>query len=139
MARKNGLSGEGLKGLGTRPFKATESVVYHPSPVIFQQNGNENRKLLERVEMRFRSSGLGKTELKGKMSRLSPVGDDLLVYYLQTYEPVEWHMRAGLERKDILKIVKGLLRPAVFFHTIRTLFFLKKNPTEPEDILDKSL
>ncbi len=73
------------------------------------------------------------------MVDLSPVGDDLLVYKIQTYEPVQWLMKAGLERKDIPKILKGLLQPSVFFHTIRVLFFLKKNPNEPEDILNASL
>ena len=89
--------------------------------------------------MRFRSSGLGKAELKGRITGLSPVGGDLLVCHIQTYDPVKWHMRAGLERKDVPQLLKGLLQPAIFFHTIRTLFFLKKNPKEPADILDKSL
>ena len=89
--------------------------------------------------MRFRSTGLGQTELKGRMSDLSPVGEDLLVLHIKTYEPVEWRMKAGLERKDVPKIVKGLLKPSIFFHTIRTLFFLKKNSKEPEDLLDLPL
>jgi len=89
--------------------------------------------------MRFRSAGLGQRELKGKMVNLCPVGDDLLVYYIQTYEPVEWRMKAGLERKDIPKVVKGLLQPSVLVHTIRTIFFLKKNPREPGDVLNVPL
>ena len=89
--------------------------------------------------MRFRSSGLGKTELKGNMSSLSPVGKDLLVYSIQTYEPVEWHLRAAIERKDVPTILKGVLQPAVLFHIIRTLIYLKKNPKEVPDIMDKSL
>ncbi len=88
--------------------------------------------------MRFRSSGLGTRELKGRLVRLSPVGKDLLVYQIQTYDPVEWRMMAALERKDIPKIVKGLLQPSILFHTVRTLFFLKKNPKEPEDLLNVS-
>jgi hypothetical protein len=89
--------------------------------------------------MRFRSSGLGQRELKGRMVDLSPVGKDLLLYQIQTYEPVEWRMKAGLERKDIPKILKGLLQPSILFHTIRTLFFLKKDPKEPEDVLNVPL
>ncbi len=89
--------------------------------------------------MRFMSTGLGKTELKGRMSSLSLVGQDLLVYDIQTYEPVKWHLRAGMERKDIPKILKGMLQPPVLFHVIRTLFYVKKNPKEPENIMDKSI
>jgi len=89
--------------------------------------------------MRFRSTGLGKTELKGEMSHLSPVGDDLLVFHIQTYEPVEWHLRAALERKDVPKILKGMLKPSILFHIIRTLFYVKKNPKEVEDLMDKSI
>ena len=89
--------------------------------------------------MRFRSTGLGKTELKGKMSDLSPTGEDLLVFHIKTYEPVEWHLRAGLERQDIPKILKGILKPSILLHIIRTLFYLKKNPKELEDLMDKSI
>lgn len=89
--------------------------------------------------MRFRSTGLGESELKGRMSDLSPNGKGLLVYHIQTYEPVEWHLGACLERKDIPRILKGCLKPSVFFHVLRTLFYVKKNPREPEDLLDKSL
>ena len=89
--------------------------------------------------MRFRSTGLGPTELKGKMSGLSPAGEDLLVYHIETYDPVEWHLRAALERRDIPKILKGMLKPSILFYIVRTLFYLKKNPKEIEDIMDKSL
>ena len=89
--------------------------------------------------MRFRSTGLGPTELKGRMVDLSPVGEDLLVFHVKTHEPVEWHLRAALERKDIPKILKGILKPSVFSHLIRTLFYVKKNPKELEDIMDKSI
>ena len=89
--------------------------------------------------MRFRSSGLGKTELKGKMAGLGPVGEDLLVYHIETYEPVEWHLRAGMERKDIPKIINGMLKPSILSHIIRTLLYIKKNPKELEDLMDKSI
>jgi len=52
---------------------------------------------------------------------------------------VEWYLRAALERKDIPKILKGILKPSVFSHLIRTLFYVKKNPKELEDIMDKSI
>ena len=89
--------------------------------------------------MRFRSTGLGDTELKGQISDLSPAGQELLVLHIQTYDPVEWHLRAAMERKDIPVVIKSILKPSVLFHIIRTLFYLKKNPKELEDIMDKSI
>ena len=89
--------------------------------------------------MRFRSAGLGQTELKGKISDLSPVGEDLLVLHIQTHEPVEWHLRAAMERKDIPKVLKGMLKPSILFYIIGTLFYMKKVPKEPEDIMNKSI
>ncbi len=83
--------------------------------------------------MRFKSSGLGKQELKGNIAGLSPVGDDLLVMHIETYEPVKWHLRAGLEFKDVPKLLKGLLKPSVLSLVIRAMFYIKKNPREPED------
>jgi len=73
------------------------------------------------------------------MSDFSPAGEDLLVYKIQVYDPVKWELKAGMEHKDIPEILKAMLRPSVLFHTIRTLFYLKKNPKEINDIMDKSL
>ncbi len=89
--------------------------------------------------MRFRSAGLGPTELKGRIAGVSPVGKDLLVLHINTYAPVEWHLKAAMQRKDIPRIIKGMMKPAVFFHMVRTLFYVKKNPRELEDIMDKSI
>ncbi len=84
--------------------------------------------------MRFKSSGLGKTELKGDLVDLSLAGEDLLVLHIQTTEPVQWHLRAGLEFSDIPKILRGLLKPSILFFIIRTLFYIKKAPKEPDEL-----
>ena len=89
--------------------------------------------------MRFRSTGLGQTELKGRISDLSPAGEDLLVLHISTHDPVEWYLKAAMQRKDIPKVVKGMLKPSILFHIIRTLFYMKKNPKELDDIMDKSI
>lgn len=89
--------------------------------------------------MRFRSAGLGPTELKGRISGLSPEGQDLLVLHINTYAPVEWHLKAAMERQDIPRVLKGILKPAIFFCIVRTIFYLKKNPKELKDIMDKSI
>lgn len=84
--------------------------------------------------MRFKSSGFGDNrELIGHMSDLSPVGEDLLVFNIQTTEPVQWNLRAGMQFSDVPDILKGMLKPSVLLLVLRTIFYLKKNPVEPED------
>jgi hypothetical protein len=89
--------------------------------------------------MRFRSTGLGPTELKGKITRLAPVGKDLLVLHINTYTPVEWHLKAAIQRKDVRRIIKNILKPSILFHITRCLFYLKNDPKEIQDIMDKSI
>ena len=55
--------------------------------------------------MRFRSTGLGKTELQAHPLGLEPV-DDLLILHVQTTSPVRWHIRAALQRKDVFILLK---------------------------------
>ncbi len=83
--------------------------------------------------MRFKSSGLGDKELKANLTDLSPAGDDLLVMHIETYDPVKWHLRAGVEYHDVLPIIKGMLKPSVLLLLLRTIFYVRKNPPEPED------
>lgn len=84
--------------------------------------------------MRFRSSGFGNDrELKGYMSDLTPVGKDLLVFHIQTTDPVQWHLRAGMQFSDIPAVLKGMLKPSVLLLVLRTLFYIKDNPKEPEE------
>ena len=83
--------------------------------------------------MRFRSSGFGDDrELKGYMADLFPVGEDLLVFHIETTEPVKWHLKAGMQFSDVPAILKGMLKPSVLFLLLRVLFHQKSNPKEPE-------
>ena len=89
--------------------------------------------------MRFKSTGLGPQELKGTMEDLSPADKDLLVLHIKTYEPVKWDLKAALEPKDIPVMIKGMLKPSILLYILRTLIYLKKEPKEPVDIMDKSI
>jgi hypothetical protein len=89
--------------------------------------------------MRFRSTGLGPTELKGRISGLAPAGKGLLVLHIETSEPVKWHLKAAMERQDIPRMIRGMLQPQILLHTIRVLFYSKKDPRELQDIMDKSV
>ena len=80
--------------------------------------------------MRFRSTGLGKTELQAYATGLEPV-DDLLILHVQTTEPVRWHIRAGLQRGDVFKLIRFVFN----FQLLKYLFGFAKagNSKEPED------
>jgi hypothetical protein len=89
--------------------------------------------------MRFRSAGLGQMELKGRIADLAPVGEGLLVLHIETHDPVKWHLKAAMERKDIPRVIRGMMKPSILLHIIRALIYCKKNPTELKDIMDKSV
>ena len=59
--------------------------------------------------MLMRSTGLGKTELRGKISGLIRHGD-YLVLQVSTIEPVKWKVRVALDIKDILAMLGIMLK-----------------------------
>ncbi len=61
---------------------------------------------------RFRSTGLGKQMLMGEPLKFIVV-DDMLIMHVQTKEPVQWVIRAGLTYRGILSVIKLALKPSV--------------------------
>jgi hypothetical protein len=59
--------------------------------------------------MLMRSTGLGKTELRGKIVGLIRQ-QDYLVLQVETIEPVKWKIRVAIAKPDIWQVIKGLLR-----------------------------
>jgi hypothetical protein len=59
--------------------------------------------------MLMRSTGLGKTELRGKITGLVRIGD-YLVLQVETIEPVKWKIRVAIAKPDIWQVIKGILR-----------------------------
>ena len=59
--------------------------------------------------MLMRSTGLGKTELKGKIVGLIRQ-DEYLVLQVETTEPVKWKIRVAIAKPDIWQVIKGLLK-----------------------------
>jgi hypothetical protein len=59
--------------------------------------------------MLMRSTGLGKTELRGKITGLVRNGD-YLVLQVETIEPVKWKIRVAIARPDIWQVIKGILK-----------------------------
>lgn len=58
--------------------------------------------------MLFRSTGLGKTELKAKPAGMSRQGD-YLILQVDTLEPVRWKIRAAFSMQDLWTIIKFML------------------------------
>jgi hypothetical protein len=59
--------------------------------------------------MLMRSTGLGKTELRGKIVGLIRQ-QEYLVLQVETIEPVKWKIRVAIAKPDIWQVIKGLLR-----------------------------
>lgn len=61
--------------------------------------------------MLFRSTGLGKTELKAKVAGVVRQGD-YLILQVDTLEPVRWKIRAGISLPDMWVVIKSLMKPS---------------------------
>jgi hypothetical protein len=61
--------------------------------------------------MLFRSTGLGKTELKAKVNGVVRQGD-YLILHVETVEPVKWKIRGAMSLKDMWAVVRSLLKPS---------------------------
>ena len=59
--------------------------------------------------MLMRSTGLGKTELRGKIIGLIRQ-DEYLVLQVETIEPVKWKIRVAIAKPDIWQVIKGILK-----------------------------
>ncbi len=71
--------------------------------------------------MRMRSTGLGKTELEADVVSLEPK-EGMLLMNIHTTKPVIWHIRAGIQRKDIFKLIRALLSFRVIKHILGMMF-----------------
>lgn len=87
--------------------------------------------------MRFRSTGLGNTELKGYLQGVRRSEKGHLIADFQTTEPVKWHLGAALEPDDIPKLLKVIFKPSFILKTVQVVLWRKKNPKEPKDIMSK--
>lgn len=79
--------------------------------------------------MRFRSTGLGKTEMRGDIFDFTKNGD-IFVLQVKTTQPPGWTIRAGLTYGDSLKVIRLALRPKTLF---AILFGWMKKEESPEE------
>jgi hypothetical protein len=61
--------------------------------------------------MLFRSTGLGKTELKAKVTGVVRQGD-YLILQVDTLEPVRWKIRAGISLPDMWVVIRSMMKPS---------------------------
>jgi len=83
--------------------------------------------------MRFRSTGLGNTELYANLVNVE-IKEDLLILCFDTYKPVEWHLRAGIQAQDRLDMIKMILKLNIKLLPYLFRWRSKDPPREPESI-----
>jgi len=81
--------------------------------------------------MKMRSTGLGETVLVGELDKITQK-QDYLILHINTVEPVQWHVRAALDYRDLLTLIKLILKGPV----LKFIFFGIKswrNPRHTDD------
>jgi hypothetical protein len=65
--------------------------------------------------MLFRSTGLGKTELVAEVDKVERItrNGDYLILHVATIEPVKWKIRAAMEYKDVLAVLRSCLKISI--------------------------
>jgi hypothetical protein len=80
--------------------------------------------------MRMRSTGLGKTELIGDIDEISREGS-YLVLSLRTTDPVRWHVRTGIDGKDLRILLKMIFSFKVIKFAIFNIFSKRPEGAPP--------
>lgn len=82
--------------------------------------------------MYFRSTGLGKTQLTGKVVEMKRQGD-YLIMHVDTTEPVKWRIRAALSFRDLARVVGACMKMAILKFLISPKQWFNKQPKHPGD------
>ena len=80
--------------------------------------------------MLFRSTGLGKTELTGRVDDLKRQGD-YLIMYVDVVDPVKWRIRAALGFRDLAKVIGCCAKAAIIGFILSPKQWGNKEPTHP--------
>ncbi len=70
--------------------------------------------------MRMKSTGLGKTELVGKLENVNLM-EDHLIFSVRTSEPVKWHIRVAIDNKDIKMVFGQLIKLKILKYLLLSL------------------
>jgi hypothetical protein len=82
--------------------------------------------------MLFRSTGLGKTELVGRIDNLQRQGD-YLIMYVDVVEPVKWRIRASLSFGDLAKVMACMVKKSVLGFILSPKQWGNRKPDHPGD------
>jgi hypothetical protein len=82
--------------------------------------------------MYFRSTGLGKTQLTGKVVEMKRHGD-FLVMHVDTTEPVKWRIRVAMSFRDLVAVVGACMKSAILRFLLSPTQWFNKQPTHPGD------
>jgi len=69
--------------------------------------------------MRLRSTGLGKTELEGKIVGVKRV-DSVVIFYVDIIKPVKWRTRMAFQERDLRTLVGAVLKPKNLWYILRS-------------------
>lgn len=81
--------------------------------------------------MLFRSTGLGKTQLVGKVAEMKREGD-FLIMHVDTTEPVQWRIRAAMSFRDLACVILACGKTAIIAFLLSPSQWFNKDPKHPE-------
>ena len=81
--------------------------------------------------MRMKAEFMGTLEVSGDISKLVKKGD-WLILNVRTTAPVGWNVRAAFSHKDLVSMLKLMMRPAIICYVL-TGFFKSHNEKQPPD------
>ena len=82
--------------------------------------------------MYFRSTGLGKQQLTGKVAEMKRVGD-YLVLCVDTTEPVKWRIRAAMSFIDLAAVIGVCMKIAILKFLMSPKQWFNRQPKHPGD------
>jgi hypothetical protein len=80
--------------------------------------------------MLFRSTGLGKTELKGKVDTIQRQGD-YLIMFVDVTDPVKWRIRVAMGFKDLTKVMGCMAKAAILKYFVSPKQWRNSEPEHP--------
>ena len=78
--------------------------------------------------MLFRSTGLGKTELKGVVDTMQRQGD-YLIMYVDVTDPVKWRTRVAMGFRDLAEVMGCMAREPSWDSRCHPNSGVKRNPS----------
>ena len=82
--------------------------------------------------MLMRSTGLGKTMLRGKVDSMQRNGD-YLILLVDTVEPVQWRVRVAMNFGDLASVIKSCATASIMSFILAPKQWFNKEPKDPNE------